>query len=501
VTLLSRRAAGVLLPVTSLPGPYGVGDFGPGASLFADFLAGARQHYWQILPLTPTSGATRHSPYHSSSAFAINPLFVSPELLVADGFLDEGDLDPAPELPPDTADYAVAERVRHRAFDTAFSRFEDAGMSGEYRRFCADQAGWLDDYALFVCLKRRHGGTAWPEWPPDLRDRVPEALGRARERYAGCFERERFVQYLADLQWKRLHAVCREKDIRIIGDMPIYVTHDSADVWARPRLFKLDGRGMPAAIAGVPPDYFSRNGQRWGNPVYDWDRHREDGYSWWADRIRRNIALFDLVRIDHFRGFVAYWEIPAREKTARNGGWIAAPAADFFDRMRAMFGDLPFIAEDLGTITRDVRAEIRRLGFPGMNVLQFAFGKDIATNPYIPHNIERHSVCYTGTHDNNTVAGWFAHELADEDKNRLFRYLGREITCGEAPGELIRLCMMSVARLAIVPMQDLPGLGSRARLNTPGTKRGNWKWRCDPALLTADLALRLRRMTEISGRA
>ncbi|MDT8358131.1 MAG: 4-alpha-glucanotransferase, partial [Methanomicrobiaceae archaeon] len=485
----------------SLPSAYGIGDFGPSAYRFIDFLARSGQQYWQILPLTPTDPVFGHSPYHSSSAFAISTLLISPELLVADGFCTERDLPPPSPGPSGRVDYASAEPLKREVLDAAFRRFSaHPEEDGEYSRFCREQACWLDDHALFVALKEASGGKRWSRWPPALRDRDPEALEAARRDLAGRIEKARVLQYIAACQWSALHAYCNHRSVRIIGDLPIYITHDSADVWAHPELFQLDEEREPSVVAGVPPDYFSSTGQRWGNPVFRWEVMEEQEFSWWKQRISHGLSLFDLLRIDHFRGFVAYWEIPAGEKTAMHGRWVPAPADTFFRELQEAFPDLPLIAEDLGTITDDVRALMNRLGFPGMKVLQFAFGEDIATNPYIPHNITQNSVVYTGTHDNNTTRGWFVHEITDQDRDRLFRYLGREVSEQEVAWAMVRLAIGSVARVAVIPLQDLLGLGAEARINTPGTGSGNWAWQLLPGDLSDDLSLRLSGITKLFGR-
>ena len=488
----------MLLHITSLPSAYGIGDFGPSAYHFIDFLARSGQHYWQILPLNPTDPVFGHSPYHSSSAFAINTLLISPELLVADGFWRGADLPPPSLAPPGRVDYASAGALKAMILDTAFRSFprEDE----EYSRFCREQACWLDDYALFVALKEASGGERWSRWPPALRDRDPKALEAVKRDLAGRIERARVLQYIAARQWSALHAHCRERSVRVIGDLPIYVTHDSADVWAHPELFRLDEAREPSVVAGVPPDYFSSTGQRWGNPVFRWEVMEEQDFSWWKQRIGHGLSLFDLLRVDHFRGFVAYWEIQAGEITAEHGRWVPAPGERFFRELGEAFPDLPLIAEDLGTITDDVRALMERLGFPGMKVLQFAFGEDIAKNPYIPHNITQNSVVYTGTHDNNTTRGWFVHEISDRERDRLFRYLGREVSEEEAPWAMVRLAMGSVAWLAVIPLQDLLGLGAEARMNTPGTGSGNWAWQLLPGDLPDDLSIRLSGICELFGR-
>ncbi|HJX30641.1 MAG TPA: 4-alpha-glucanotransferase, partial [Thermodesulfobacteriota bacterium] len=343
-------------------------------------------------------------------------------------------------------------------------------------------------------------GKAWSEWPRDLRDRYPAALRSAEQELIDTINREKFLQYIFFKQWSALKEYCCQKNIQVIGDIPIYVQHDSADVWSHPEFFKLDENKRPFVVAGVPPDYFSKTGQRWGNPVYNWDVLKQTGYGWWIERIAYNLKKFDFIRIDHFRGFKGFWEIPAEEKTAIKGRWEEAPAMDFFARLTRKFACLPIIAEDLGVITPDVREVMNHFEFPGMKILLFAFGKDLPTNPYIPHNLPQNCVAYTGTHDNNTIRGWFKKEATPEEKKRLFQYLGREVSRDELNWEMLRLLMMSSANTIITPMQDILGLDEKARMNTPATLAGNWEWKLLPDHLNPSLAKSLREMTEIYGR-
>ena len=498
---MKRRGSGMLLHITSLPSAFGVGDVGPGAYKFADFLSETKQSIWQILPLNPTDPAHGRSPYHSTSAFACNPLLISPELLVGDGLLDRKDLGPLPDFPEDRADYRSAMAYKEEPFQRAFERFKRKKEAFEFEQFCLHNANWLDDFALFAALKSYFGGKAWSEWPQDIRDRQPEALKWARRDLSEAVKKVKFLQYVFFEQWISLKGYCNERGIQIMGDIPIYVVYDSADLWTHPELFKLDSEKRPYAVAGVPPDYFSETGQLWGNPVYRWDELREREYGWWEERIAHNLKLYDVVRVDHFRGFVAYWEVPAAEKNAINGTWIKAPAKDFFSRITNTFPAIPIIAEDLGVITPDVTEIMDFFDFPGMKVLLFAFGEGMSTNPYAPHNHVKDCVVYTGTHDNNTVRGWFEKEAGDEDKKRLFRYLGREVTGEEIHWEFIRLAMMSVADTVIFPVQDILGLGEEARMNRPAMRDGYWLWRLLPDQLTSSLAHRLLEMTETYGRA
>jgi len=500
IPAMERRGSGILLHVTSLPSEFGIGDMGPWAFRFADFLAEGGQRFWQVLPLNPTHSVHGNSPYDSVSAFGSNPLLISPELLVEQGLLTKEELHPVPDLPRGRIHYDTAISFKKRLFPLAQGRFGQQGKPEDYERFCSENAAWLDDFALFVALKERFDGRPWQEWPQDLRDRSPESLRAAERSLAERIEQEKILQHLFQRQWVALRRYCNQQNVQIFGDLPIYVNLDSVDVWTHPELFKLDKDKRPTAIAGVPPDYFSATGQRWGNPVYRWDVLRETGYAWWIERLTRNLELFDIVRIDHFRGFSAYWEIPAEEPTAVRGEWVEVPGEDFFRVLLGHFPDPPIVAEDLGTITQDVRELMDHFSLPGMKLLVFAFGDDLATNPYIPHNHVKNCLIYTGTHDNNTVRGWFETELTEDDKGRLFRYLGREVGQGEIHHEMIRLAMMSVANTAIVPMQDILGLGEEARMNRPARSDGNWQWQLVPEQLGPELATDLREMTETYGR-
>lgn len=494
-----RRGSGVLLPVSSLPSPYGVGDLGPEAYRFVDFLCEAGQAYWQLLPLTPTDPAQGNSPYLSPSAFAGNPLFISLDLLVEEGLLQGRDLLERPPFQEGRADYEAALAWRERLLQQAWEAFR-LSPPWQWEAFLQENAFWLQDYCLFRALKRHFGGKPWQRWPKGVRRRDREVLEPLKEQLKEEVQREAFLQFLFFKQWQALRRYCNRKGVQVIGDIPIYVTQDGADTWAHPEVFRLGPDGRPEAVAGVPPDCFSPTGQRWGNPLYRWDVLREERYGWWIERIKHNLALYDLLRLDHFRGFVAYWEIPPGQKDARKGRWVEGPGEDLFLELQRRFASLPIIAEDLGLITPDVREVMGRFGFPGMRVLQFAFGEDFPNSPYLPHNYPRNCVAYTGTHDNNTLCGWFAEEATAAEKERLFRYLGRKVQQGELAWELVRLLMASVADGVVVPVQDLLGLGSEARMNRPASSRGNWRWRLKAGDLTQGLALRLRELTETYGR-
>jgi 4-alpha-glucanotransferase len=495
------RGSGILLHITSLPSPYGIGDFGSEAYRFLDFLAEAKQSYWQILPLNPTEPAFNNSPYHSRSAFAYNKLLLSPELMVQDGLLKKEDVDPVPPFPKERVDYEEVIAYKKKLFHKALERFKKIKNNNEYEKFCSQNSGWLEDFSLFVVLKGHFQGLPWSDWPLEIRDRQSDAIQALRKKLHDKIEMEKFLQYIFIKQWFSLKGYCHQKGIHIIGDMPIYVDYDSVDVWTHPELFKLDSKKKPYAIAGVPPDYFSETGQLWGNPIYNWDALKKRGYDWWIQRIEHNLRIFDIIRVDHFRGFVGYWEVPATEDTALNGKWIEAPAVDFFNQLNKRFRYLPIIAEDLGTITPDVIEIMHRFEFPGMKVLLFAFGEDNALHPYLPHTYEKNYVVYTGTHDNNTVRGWFEREAKPDDKRRLFRYLGREVSKRKIHWEFIRLAMLSVADKVIIPMQDVLGLGEKARMNRPATGKGNWRWRLLPGQIKSSIAEKLLDITKTSGRA
>ena len=499
---MNKRGSGILLHITSLPSPYGIGDLGPGAYAFADFLAENRQSYWQVLPLSPTAEAYGNSPYSSVSTFAGNTLLISPDLLFRDGLVPADAIDSRPAFPEGRCDYARAIPYKERLLTLAYERcLTSAKMRDRFVHFCEDHASWLDTYALFVAVKKRMGGRLWSEWPWELKDRAGDEMERIGTECAADIEKEKFGQFLFFSQWYALKEYCNARGVQLMGDMPIYVSYDSADVWANAHIFKLDGQKQPLTLSGVPPDYFSATGQLWGNPVYNWEALRATGYGWWISRLRHILSLHDVVRIDHFRGLVAFWEVPAHERNAVNGQWVRVPFDDFFHTLFKRFFSLPIVAEDLGLITPDVREVIKRFGFPGMKVLLFAFGEENPMHIYLPHTYERNFVVYTGTHDNNTARGWFDGEARPEDRERLFRYIGRRVHPEEVHWELVRLAMMSIADIAIVPMQDVLGLGQEAQMNRPSVARGNWEWRLLPSQLTEDIGLRLRFLTETYGRA
>ncbi|MBM4031983.1 MAG: 4-alpha-glucanotransferase [Planctomycetes bacterium] len=491
------RCAGVLLHPTSLPGRYGIGELGYTAQRFADFLADSGQALWQILPLGPTGYGD--SPYASFSAFAGNPLLLNLDWLTSDGDIEGAELRSAPPFPEDHVDFGWAIGWRNELFPRAARRFREEATGdrrADFDRFCAENAAWLDDYALFRALKDAHGGAVWNTWEPALAARKPEALANARRRLDDAVFLHQYLQYQFFRQWDDLKRHANAEGIRIVGDIPIFVAFDSADVWAHPKMFHIGPDLKPTKVAGVPPDYFSKTGQLWGNPLYRWEAMKADGYAWWVARLRQTLKTVDIVRLDHFRGFAAYWEVPAGEETAINGKWVKGPGAKLFKALEAALGELPIVAEDLGLITPDVHALRKRFGFPGMKVLQFAFTSD-ATHPYLPHNYEPNCIVYTGTHDNDTTLGWY-HTRGFEEKARLHKYLGP--LSEPVNWALIRLAYQSVADVAIVPLQDLLSLAGDARMNTPGKFGNNWAWRCREHLLGRDLRGGLRDFALTYGR-
>ena len=487
-----ERASGVLLHPTALPGRYGIGELGDEARQFLAFLRAAGQRLWQVLPLGPTGYGD--SPYQSFSAFAGNPLLIGTDRLLRDGLLTPDDLADLPDFPTERVDFGPVIEYKRTVLRRAYTRF---AARGDLRQLHEWHAPWLADFALFMALKDDHDGAVWSAWAPELARRQPAALDAARQRLADDIGFHRFCQYRFFQDWGDLKREANAAGVRIIGDLPIFVAYDSADVWADQGLFFLNAAGRPSVVAGVPPDYFSATGQLWGNPLYRWAVQARDDFAWWVARLRLALALFDLARIDHFRGFEAYWEIPAGEQTAINGRWVPGPGAPFFAAVQAQLGRLPIIAEDLGLITPAVVALRERFGLPGMAVLQFA--PSDPQNVYLPHNHERNSVVYTGTHDNDTTRGWWPTTTAVE---RAFaqRYLGRPITEETVAAEFIRLALGSVAQTAIVPLQDVLNLDAAARMNIPGTAGGNWGWRYAAGALTPTIATWLRDLTELYAR-
>ncbi len=490
-----ERAGGILLHVTSLPGRFGVGELGPAAEAWVEWLAKAGCRLWQMLPLSPTGYGD--SPYQALSAFAGNPLLVSVERLLEDGLLKDSDLEPLPPFPSDRVVYGDVIPFKRKLLQVAAARLtaSPAGMREPFDAFCEQESAWLDEFALFMALKDLHRGAPWSRWESGLASRDPDALGRARRDLADEIEAHRVVQYLFFRDWRALRRRVEALGLTLIGDVPIFVAHDSADVWAHPELFDLDNQGEPTAVAGVPPDYFSPTGQRWGNPLYRWDVMAQDGYAWWIARLRAILSQVDVVRLDHFRGFEAFWRIPASAPTAETGEWVAGPGAKLLGALHASLGSLPLIAEDLGVITPEVRALRDQFALPGMKVLQFAFEGD---KEFLPHNYIPGCIVYTGTHDNDTAVGWY-EAVAPEARDFCRRYLARDGS--DIAWDLIRAAWSSVAEWAITPMQDLLTLGSAARMNFPSRPEGNWAWRVAADQLTDALAGRMSDMNEVYGRS
>ena len=471
---LFPRSSGILLHPTSLPGRYGIGDLGEFAYRFVDWLEAYGQTIWQVLPLGPTSYGD--SPYQTLSAFAGNPNMISLDALIRDGLLTQADLADTPDFPTDHVDYGWVIPFHDEKLSLAYQNFtksKDETMQNAFDAFVQANTYWLEDFAIFVALKRQHDLRPWVEWDSALALRDENALAKAEKTYASEINEQKFRQWLFYKQWNYLKTYANNKGIRLFGDLPIFVAHDSSDVWANQDKYFLDETGNPTVIAGVPPDYFSPTGQRWGNPLYRWDVMQADGYSWWLERFKAILSLVDYVRIDHFRGFEAYWEIPAEEETAIKGTWVSGPGLNFFQAVQDALGELPVIAEDLGVITEGVEKLRDTFNLPGMKVLQFAWGEP--TNPFLPHNHPVNCVVYTGTHDNNTTVGWWADEVNEDTLNFMQDYLGQEVH--DIVWTLARVGMRSSGHTFIMPMQDVLGLGAEGRMNTPGQPAGNWTWR------------------------
>jgi len=496
-----ERSSGVLLHVTSLASMGGIGDLGPCAHEFVQFLATAGQHVWQVLPLSPTGFG--NSPYAATSAFAGNPALISLELLRDWGWIATERLAGLPG-PDAKVDFGRVEAEKFPLLDEAAANFlahapHEVALASQWKAFqafCAAEAGWLNDYALYAVLRRALGTGAWSAWPEPLRHRAPAALAQAEKEHAAAIAREKALQFAFASQWSQLRTSAAEKGIRILGDVAIFVNMDSADVWCRPELFELDEELHPIRIAGVPPDYFSPTGQRWGNPLYRWDVLAQQGYAWWVERIRRARALYDIVRLDHFRGFEAFWAIPATEETAINGEWVKAPGKELFHALEAALGPLPLVAEDLGLITEEVDALRHAFQLPGMKVLQFGFS-DKGAHIHLPPRLTEDTVAYTGTHDNDTTQGWW-RTASSVEKAAVEALVGP--VKGHPVWPLIRAAYASVAQMAIVPAQDLLELGSEARMNTPAVSAGNWAWRAPAGCWSEEIALKLKAISEVTDR-
>jgi 4-alpha-glucanotransferase len=503
------RSSGILLHPSSLPGPYGIGELGPEAHRFADFLKDAGQGIWQLLPLGPTGYGD--SPYQCFSAFAGNPLLLSLDTLVKRGYLSHDDLDTRPKMPRESVDFGTLIKWKIPLLRRAAAGFQVSATAADretYEAFCQRHAAWLDEFTLFMALKEVHDYVMWTLWEPELALREPAALEKARIDLHEQIECNKFIQFEFDRQWSELKAHCERNGIRIMGDVPIYVAQDSSDVWAAPAMFDLEANGTPRVIAGVPPDYFSATGQCWGNPIYRWDMHAQTGFQWWIARFRRAFEMLDMIRLDHFRGFEAYYEIPGTATTAVDGRWVKGPGAALFEAVEAALGSLPILAENLGVITPEVEGLRNRFGFPGMAILQFAFGKDPQAPDFKPHNYPQHRVAYTGTHDNDTVVGWWSStgtgdstrtaEDVEEEMEFARRYLNTDGT--DIHWAMIRTLMASVADTVIFPLQDVLGVGSEGRMNLPGTSSGNWHWRYRAEELTLGIGSRLKLLAQTYDR-
>ncbi|GAB3944886.1 4-alpha-glucanotransferase [Spirosoma harenae] len=525
--MLQQRSSGLLLHITSLPSAHGVGDLGPEAYRFADFLEASGQTYWQILPLTPVDPGAGFSPYSSPSAFAGNILMISLEKLADENWLSQDDLAVFNEqlvqdvtvseptgsdstepailagpliLAPSTLHAAwIKKRPLLQLAAENFLRDASPAQRSDYDRFCAWQADWLNDYALFTALQEETGEPSWIRWPIEIVQRDPTTLARQTQLLQHRIDVIKVLQYFFLRQWNELTAYCFDRKIHLIGDIPIYVQFNSADVWANPTLFKLDANFQPLFVAGAPPDYFSEYGQRWGNPIYDWEEHERTGFDWWMHRLRHQMSLYSLTRLDHFLGFAVYWEIPASEPTAKVGEWVKAPIEAFMHAMHRQFVNLPVIAEDLGAKAAEIQPYLRHYGIPGMRVLQFAFGYDLPTSTHIAHNHTENFVVYSGTHDNNTTLGWF-RESDEAQRQRMNNYFGFKINERNVVEQICRLTMQSVARLAIMPVQDILNLDETNRMNTPGLGGRSWQWRLQSGQLTERAAQKLLKLTRMTGR-
>jgi len=503
--MIKERSSGILLHLTSLPGKHGIGDLGPSSHAFIDFLADSGQAYWQFLPTGPTSTAFDNSPYMCRSVFAGNPLLISLELLQENNYLSANDLADSPEFSEYVTDYPKVALYKNALLKKAFENFLFSKTNIEFEDFCNNHKEWLEDYALFMNFRKEFNASPWYEWPDFAARRKGKAFSQYISKNTEKLLYYKFVQFIFFSQWEKIFTYAKAKNISLIGDIPIYVALDSSDVWANQELFKINPKTLkPIKIAGVPPDYFSETGQRWGNPVYKWktsqNKINKELYKWWLERFRQIFSMMDMVKIDHFRGFEAFWEIPAHEETAINGKWVKGPGKPFFTFLKKEIKELPIIAEDLGVITPSVEKIRDDLGFPGMKILQFAFESD-EKNPYLPHNYEQtNSIVYTGTHDNNTTLGWFmGGKLSDEARDRIRRYLN-SYDDNQISTEFTRLAMSSIAKLAIIPLQDILGFGEDCRMNIPGSQTGNWRWRCGQRFMNVDVSRHLLDMTTFHNR-
>jgi len=502
--IIENRSAGLLLHITSLPSRFGIGDLGPEAYRFADLLEEAGQRYWQILPLNPTEGGYGHSPYSSHSAFAGNPLLISPELLLEDGLLQESDIDSSVEFSEARVEYEKVADFKMQLWQLVFRNFRDqpgGALQEEYKTFQREHQAWLPDFARFAAFKKRFEKRSWVAWPQEIKKRDAQAIKALAGELEEQVEFEKVLQFLFYRQWEKLMAYCREKNICFFGDMPFYVSHDSADVWSNPEYFKLDEDGNSTGVSGVPPDFFSETGQLWGTPVFDWKELAKNDYDWWIRRIDHNLRLFGLLRLDHFRAFSAYWEVPAKDETAINGTWEKSPGAEILRLVQQRNPQMPIIAEDLGEIDQPVRDLMKQFDLPGMLVLLFAFVSDEKAfeGSFMPHNHTRNSIVYTGTHDNSTVVAWY-QDANKGDRKSLSDYAFHDISEDNVHEVMSRLALASVAQLAVLPVQDVLGLGKEAIMNKPSTAKGNWEWRLKKNQFSREHAQKLMELVKLYGR-
>ncbi|WP_373058169.1 4-alpha-glucanotransferase [Zunongwangia sp. H14] len=493
-----KRSSGILLHITSLPSEFGIGDLGPSAYKFIDFLRDSGHHYWQLLPLNPTHAAYYHSPYSSYSAFAGNPLLISPELLVEQDYLNSDEVSKPKKVSHKKVDFKAVEAFKVTILNKAFVNYKSKSASSSFKKFCNKHRKWLEDFALFQVFTKEYG-RGWTSWPAEIKNREDKAIKKAYKDFAEEIEKEKFFQFLFFQQWEGLVEYAQENEIAFIGDIPFYVNHESADCWANAEYFKLNDEKEPTHVSGVPPDYFSETGQLWGTPVFNWKKLQQNNFDWWVQRLKQNLLLFDVVRLDHFRAFSAYWEVPAKEETAINGKWIKTPGTQFFRLIKKEFPEMPFIAEDLGSLDEPVYKLLKRFHFPGMNVLHFAFGEEKADNPYLPFNHKPHSIVYTGTHDNNTSRGWY-EALDKTSKKHLRRYTGKEVNKKNVHKILHTLALKSVSKVAVFPLQDLMGKGEEAIMNTPGTIKNNWTWRVEKEEIPVENVKLFREKNILYGR-
>jgi 4-alpha-glucanotransferase len=499
----NERGAGILVHISSLPSPFGIGDMGPAAKAFADFLYRSGQKYWQLLPLNPTEEGQGYSPYSALSSKAGYPLLISPELLVKDGLLDADTVKHHHLSQNNKVDFKEAERIKSELLNKAFSaflQFKTSPLHDEFKQYSKKEKEWLDDFALFMLLKKQQEGKPWFDWPDEFKLRDAEALKRYSDKHKKELQKIKWLQFIFAKQWHELRAYCNSRNIRFIGDMPFYISYDSSDVWSNREIFAIDDNGQQTGMAGVPPDAFSADGQLWGMPVFKWEALKDTNYKWWVERLRKNIELFDLVRLDHFRAFEAYWDVPAGEKTAKKGEWKPGPRSEFFRVMERELGQLPFVAEDLGDINQDVLNLRDEFRLPGMKVLQFAFGEDMPQSDYIPHNYDKNFLVYSGTHDNNTTVGWYKTEADEGIKKRIQQYAGCDVNEGNIHQVFSRLAFGSVAQIAVLPIQDVLGLDESARMNVPSSGENNWAWRLMPNQLNAATEKYLLELTKTYNR-